>query len=289
MRRAYHNVSFIVEGDNFYGVSLGWDFTSEHEWGIRVIKNKFGLKSDKTNVLGIKKPLLGIDNRRMTIGEVLFKEDKDLCVLTSERPYGLKEKYKAKDILGYDIKNVYNDLECAWDDGDFCIASKNKEDFPKMRELYEAFKNKNIAITFLKSEVPAFSNSSLSVLILDKLPQDVLDEMYNVDKEAYDLIEYEKKIGVTKLKEETRSKSGYRGEKYFMACSPRWIDYKDAVAREEKKRKGNTEYDIMFWVNYSDDDDNYGWYTAEEIIKWLSTPGLKLKSLNVEREVNINH
>lgn len=41
-----------------------------------------------------------------------------------------------------------------------------------------------------------------------------------------------------------------------------------------------TKYDIHFWINYSDDDDNFGWYIAEDIIKWLSTPGLKLKSLN---------
>ena len=281
MRRAFQNTSLIVEDGNFYGVSLGWDFTSEHEWGIKGMKRHFGIQSEKSNILGIKKTLMGVDARTITKGEVLFKQDENLCVLTSNKPWGLKEDYTAKDIIGYDIKNMYNDLECAWDENNFCIATKNKEDFPKLKELYEAFQNKNIIITFLKSGVPAFSNSSLSVLILDKLPQEVKDEMYKVDKKAYDLIDYEKKIGVTALKEKTRG-NGYQGEKYFMACSPSWIDYEDDEHREERKKSLNTKYDIMFWINYSDDDDNFGWYTAEDIIKWLSTPGLKLKSLNKE-------
>jgi hypothetical protein len=44
----------------------------------------------------------------------------------------------------------------------------------------------------------------------------------------------------------------------FLACSPKWIDYEDSEAREEQKVKMNTKYDIVYWVNYTDSDDNYG-------------------------------
>ena len=54
-----------------------------------------------------------------------------------------------------------------------------------------------------------------------------------------------------------------------MACSPKWINYEDAEAREKRKKEMNTEYDIMYWINYSDDDNNYGWYTVEQIREWL--------------------
>jgi hypothetical protein len=144
-----------------------------------------------------------------------------------------KNPYNPKDLLGYDIKNMFHELETAWDESDFCVATKNKENFKYMEELYEAFKSNNIAITFIKSEIPVFSNSFLSLVIIDKLPEEIIQNMYEVDKKAKDLIEYEKKIGITDLKEKTRS--GYKNEKYFMACSPRWIDYEDEKNREKKK------------------------------------------------------
>jgi hypothetical protein len=56
-----------------------------------------------------------------------------------------------------------------------------------------------------------------------------------------------------------------------MACSPRWIDYEDEEEREKLKKARNTKYDISYWINYSDDDDNAGWYTVEEIMRWLKS------------------
>lgn len=273
MRRAYNNVHLIKEDNTFYGVSLGYDFCAEHEWGTEKMKNKFGIEQTK----------MGVDGRSITNGDVMFMNNGDICVITSRKPWFRWEKPKENisitDLLPYELQNMYNDVECAWDNEDFCIATKNKSLFGYMEDLNDAFKNKNIVISFIKSEIPAFANSSLSILIKDKLPKSITDSMYNVDKAAFDLIEYEKKIGVTKLKEKTRG-NGRKGDKYFMACSPRWIDYEDAKNREKRKKEMDTKFDIMFWVNYSDDDDNYGWYKAEDIIKWLSTPGLKLKSLN---------
>lgn len=268
MRSGNNNVGMLGEGDIFYGISLGYDYCAEHEWGIERMRNKFGIDTHK----------MGVDGRTITKGEVIFKEDEDLCVLTSYKPYGLKDDYTAKDILAYDITSFINDIRTAWNESDFCIATKKKDLFKYIKELYDAFQNKNITITFLSPVIPAFENASLSILIRDRLPKEVTDQMWLADKKSADLIEYEKKIGVTKLKEDTRD--GYKSEKYFMACSPRWIDYEDPENRKKEKKQWGTKYDILFWVNYSDDDDNYGWYTAEDIIEWLSTPGLKLKSLN---------
>ena len=56
---------------------------------------------------------------------------------------------------------------------------------------------------------------------------------------------------------------------YYIACSPKWIDYEDAENREAKKKEYHTKYDIMYWVNYSDDDDTHGHFTVEEIKEWL--------------------
>ena len=272
MRKAFNNVQVIGDDDIFYGISLGYDYCAEHEWGIDKLRSKFGIDNKK----------MGAEGRKITKGDVLFAEDDTMSVLTSRKPYPEKKEYTPKDLLASDIRHFGKDIETAWDEDDFCIASQNKEFFKYIHYLYHHFQDKNILICFLSSKIPAFENASLSVLIYDKLPKEITDAMYGADKKSDDLMLYEIEIGVKDLKDKTRA--GYKGEKYYMACSPRWIDYEDPKNREEIKKKLGTKYDIQFWINYSDDDDdNYGWYTAEQIIQWLSTPGLKLKSLNKEK------
>jgi len=275
MRRAFNNVGFVGEDDIIFGVSLGSDFTSEHEWGYGGIKRKFDINDKKS----------GIKGRKINkVGTILYAENDEMCVLTSREPWDEKKEYTPEDLLASDISGFMNDngLETAWNEDDFCVASNKKEDFHYLKEMYEAFQKKNIAICFINAQMPAFDNASLSILVVDKLPKTVTDAMAYADKKSDNLIAYEKKIGITKLKE--KNKGGYKEEKYFMACNPRWIDYDDPVVREEMKKELGTKYDVRFWVNYSDDDDNYGWYTGEQIIEWLSTPGLKLKSLNKKEE-----
>jgi len=270
MRRAFNNVGFVGEDDIIFGVSLGSDFTSEHEWGYGGIKRKFDINDKKS----------GIKGRKINkVGTILYAENDEMCVLTSREPWDEKKEYTPEDLLASDISGFMNDngLETAWNEDDFCVASNKKEDFHYLKEMYEAFQKKNIAICFINAQMPAFDNASLSILVVDKLPKTVTDAMAYADKKSDNLIAYEKKIGITKLKEKNE-------EKYFMACNPRWIDYDDPVVREEMKKELGTKYDVRFWVNYSDDDDNYGWYTGEQIIEWLSTPGLKLKSLNKKEE-----
>lgn len=264
MRRAYNNKSILVENGEFYGVSLGYDYCAEHEWGIDGIRSKFGMDSK----------LMGVEARKVTKGKVFYGEDESLSVLTSEEPYkGIGSIAGTEGLLPYDLKHMSSEFETAWCDSGFCVATTNQENFKYVRELKEAFDNNNIVIASV-GKMLAFENLSLCLLIYDKLPQETKDAMFQTDKKNQDLKDYEKMIGVTELKEKARN--GYKNEKYFMACSAKWINYEDTEAREKRKKEMNTEYDIMFWVNYSDDDDNYGWYTAEEIIKWLSTPGLKL-------------
>ena len=264
MRKGTSNVKVISEGTTFYGISLGYDYCAEHEWGTAGITRKFGIDKEK----------MGIESRKITKHDRIYLETHgDYVMLTSRR------NYKDKSIIeNYIPKYKTNgiELETGWNEDDFYILTTTEIVKDYLSELYHAFQNNDIAIAKLAGGV--FANSSLSILIASRIPQDQVDAMYNVDKKAHDLREYEKEIGLADLKEKAKS-SGYQGNHYFMACSPSWINYEDAEAREERKKQLETKYDIQIWINYSDDDNNYGWYTAEEIIKWLSTPGLKLTQI----------
>src|SRR3972149_4695192 len=69
--------------------------------------------------------------------------------------------------------------------------------------------------------------------------------MYKSDKKQKDLVDYEAEIGMTKLKEDTRPASGYKKENYYMACSPKWIDYENAENLNKIKDLKKTKFDIQ--------------------------------------------
>jgi hypothetical protein len=292
MRRASQDYGLIVIDDKFIGISLGFDFCAEHEWGIDDLKRLCGIpESSKKN--------MGIKSRTITISPaIVFKiethKKKNFALLYTGYKYRSQEeneKYVPRDLEHYKDSLIFNEewvkehpsMRCkdniatAWDGGSFGVGVMGDKEVEYLKELRDAILNKNLTIASINLQPRnPFSNSSLSLLITDKIPQEAIDQMYAADKEYYDRLDYEKKIGMKKVIEKYGNKKGYQGDKYFMACSPKWIDYDDVENREEQKKKYNTKYDIIYWINYSDNDNNYGWYTVEEIKKWLTTPNLHL-------------
>lgn len=272
MRQAYNNVKVIIEDDIFLGISLGYDYAAEHEWGIEDMRRRLGIDDTK----------LGVEGRRITNPtHITLLEDNNTTLITSRPNSDNTLEGSLWVFRGYDLNE--KEVFTAWNSEAFAVASNKTEVREYIRQLFDAAKKNDVIIGFVK-ENSAFKGTSMCLLIESALPQDIRDTFYNVDKSAFDLIEYEKKIGLTDLKEVAKS-AGYKGEHYFMACSPKWIDYDDVENREAVKKRWNTQYDILYWVNYSDDDDNYGWYCVEEIKEWLSTPGLKLKQIRYAKEV----
>ena len=306
MRRATSNYSILVNEDEFVGISLGADFTSEHEWGIKGMRETFGIPESSKKTMGVK-------SRTITHcpNTLLFKRGDDWAVLWVayedwypkkqvrqelpseianfkdhikwEQEWYEKELARAKKSKEKDkyVPEKKDPLVTAWDEKTFGVAVVGKQETEWLEFLYKQFQNKNIAISMMNmSPNNPFSNSSLTLAIRDRLPKEVTDLMYQADKKYYDLQDYEKKIGMVKLKERVKKQRQkkaqesnshyYQGLHYYMACSPSWIDYEDTENRKKKKEEWGTKYDILYWINYSDDDSNYGWYTVEQIKEWLS-------------------
>lgn len=307
MRKASQDYGIIIIDDKFVGIALGHDFCAEHEWGTKELKEMCGIPESIKKNMGIAcriitkcPPLVykeGIDND--VKHAVLFTGD-------SWRSKEENEKYTPHDLEKYveDIRweieweiewakkhaskkkslkkgkketeiiiepeNEKDPIVTAWDGGSFGVGVLGDKEVGYLLELHEAFKNKNVAIatTNLRPNNP-FSNTSLTLMIADRVPQEVRDNMYHADKEYFDREDYEEEIGMKKIIEENKAKRGKAGFKYYMACSPEWVDYDDAEQRELRKTKNKTKFDIMYWVNYAD-DETYGWFTVEEIREWLT-------------------
>jgi len=178
----------------------------------------------------------------------------------------------------------------AWSGSGFGVGVMGEKEVKWLEELYEAFNNKNVVIAMINHRaLNPFAGTSLSLMIKDRLPDYISDMMYEADSEYFDLQDYEKKTGVPKLKDKIRDLKDKEAKKlrkknggrwvdvslyghnhgYHIACSAKWIDYKDAENREKKKQEFHTKYDIFYWVNYSDDDSTHGWFSVEEIKEWL--------------------
>lgn len=275
MRKAYHDVSIVrnEEKDNqLIGVSLGYDYCAEHEWGIKGIKRDFGIDNSK----------IGIDGRSITKGIVLYKEKDNLALIRSTS-YHMYQYYKFDEknfdeCLPHDLKYLREDKEIhsAWSEDNFCVVGP----IDVIKELKEAFDNKNIAFATINT-MAAFGGTSLCILIKDRIPQEAVDQMAYVDNKAIDLKKYEDEIGMTKLKEK-KFNSVYsrdfddKKHKYWMALSPSWINYKNE--NPQLKEKFKTQFDIRYWVNYGD-NETYGWFTVEQIKQWLENQDVKLCSL----------
>lgn len=300
MRRATSDYAFIEDEGEFLGISLGADFTSEHEWGIKGMREAFDIPESSKKTMGIKSRTI-----KKCPETLLFKRDGDSAVLwvafenwngtvVKELPSEIanfkkdiewerewyerrmKESEKSKKKDKY-IPKKKDPMVTAWDSNTFGVAVVGEPFCDWLEFLYEQFKKKNVAIAMMNLHPGnPFSNASLTLAVLDRLPVEVTDMMYAADKEHYDLKDYEKKIGMVKLKEKVlkqrRERGGnmYKDLHYYMACSPRWIDYEDKEEREKQKKEKGTKYDIMYWINYADDDDIAGWYTVEVIKKWLT-------------------
>jgi len=54
MRKAFHDYGLLEHEEEFVGVSLGYDYCAEHEWGIKRMKELFAIPESTKDNLGIK-------------------------------------------------------------------------------------------------------------------------------------------------------------------------------------------------------------------------------------------
>lgn len=288
MRKASQDYGLIIDNDKFIGIALGYDYCAEHEWGIKDLRELCGMPEASRKNMGVK-------NRTITkVPQLVFIEEThkkvNFAILYTGNRWHTEEENK--QYLPHELKNYVEDLiwgekwnkehpstrgdkdniSTAWDGGSFGIAVMGDKEVGYLKELKEAIEKKNlsIAVADLRTRNP-FAGSSLCLLITDRIPQGTLDALYAGDKKYFDREDYEEKIGMKKILAKNGNKNGYQGLHYFCACSPKWIDYNNEEGSlEEQKKKFNTKYDIEYWVNYSDNDENYGWYSVEEIREWMT-------------------
>ena len=258
MRRS-RETTFWVEDNIFFGITLGADFCSEHEWGVKTINSLFGIKNTDESLMGIERYTINeisanlafLKKGKRKISEALLYFD-----YTNSLPKALGDKsYPGKDFFDRKWLFSYKEPEgatSAWDEGSFAIRGFTQEEINRIEEVYNAFLNKDIAI-WVGGSGP-FGGGGLHLIIASKMPD------YHKQKLWADHVE-DKRINDVVNKTGIKQELEAAGKKYYALKPGFFLD-----------ENGN-EF-IKFFLNPQEQNtNNYGWFTVEELQQWTKGDG----------------
>lgn len=282
MRKAFKGGWLVSNKGEIIGVSLGADYCAEHEWGIKGIKRAFGIKDDDA-VFGIEKRRITKlpENNRFFSDEkakeaFVFKEAgtkkmPEAFLIYSQWDANEFTEHRELTMYKYDPKRneERDNFVAAWSEGDFGIHVRGVENVNKLREIWTAFQNKDIAIWLGGGGV--FQNAGLSFGIVSRVPEPLKEIMRAKDEDTFKLRQAAEATGLEAYLKSKRVHKEYAiSEPAWLALSPAWIN-------EEAKHR--SKHPVMFWLNHMEQDkNNYGWFTVEELMKWGEGRGPVIKT-----------
>lgn len=247
MRHAYKDVC-----PTDVGFSMGFDHVSEHEWGIKKMKGRLGIKPHE-NVMFADRVVTNTESIR-------YIERKNFFAVTMTSPYDYNndefdEKAFVKQYtIGPKNADWYRDGYASyWDENRFLLAGYGSEQARIVKELYDNLMAKNVVVLI---DAKTTGHSGLNFVYLDKISKEKVDAYNEAIADDIRLNEESAKIGIPQ-------KLIDAGKRYF-ACSPRWNKYPDKTSN----------YPVVYWLNPFDQQNNkYGLYTVEELEEWIEGKG----------------
>lgn len=267
MRTAHHNVGII--GDPPFGVSLGFDFCAEHEWGIKNIKAMLGV-NDKAGP-GIARRTMGRNPEAGMYLTTLARSGKNrkevrLAFGITDSPHDLAELSSRKLATPRDTGK---DMSAAWNDGSFLIRGFSQAAQDMLHEIHDAFARRDLSIGLGGAAI--FGNAPLNIAIVSRIPQDVLDGIEARDRDHEALLAAAEKTGI-------RKRVDASSRQYF-ALKPAWTERFKSLAGREGRPADDTKHPVMFWLNPMHQNiHSYGWYTVEELDAWIKGEGPIIKA-----------
>lgn len=263
-----------ISGSNgaVIGVSLGFDFCCEHESGVDRLHRILGVPALEFPIgTADRKISVCPDYLEFVEYEIAPKDKRRKkttpaasLILTrrgSYREISHQELLKALNLNFY--CNVYDkwhnpeldDLMCSWADGEFGINVRGAENIARLRRLYEAFLQCDVALAHPSSK--GFLRTGLSFAIASLIPVEAEESVKAQDLAHQKLHLAAKATGVYEMLEKA-------GLGYY-ALEPGW----DHAEREEG---------VVFFLNPEQQSKfNHGWFTVEDLRQWTLGQGPIIK------------
>lgn len=235
-----------VNGGEILGVNLGYDYAAEHESGIKSLAQAFG----------IEWKIMGYEGRKNTIvpHELVFYEPHSALIYM---PNGCSDRFLEHLLQGELSLEGQQKLAGAWSEQDFGLRVA-AEYAPLVKELYEAFRQKNGIITL--SPMGPFGGRGLILLDYRKIPENIKIDAREVDR---------KKRKAQELFRRLEQESGV-----FDLLRSKGLNYY-YLRINRLNRKGEP----LWWLNPEQQHLYHaGWYTTEDLKKWADGKGPIVRS-----------
>jgi len=264
MRKAFKG-GFVAGTDGKeIGIYLGADFCAEHEWGIKGIKNTFGIGVNKEPGL----PRRMITKLPKSEGDVYDEElrlftvgDNTYLVFAYKNTIDWIQNPKSQE-RRYSELTIRKDeqLATAWDEKNFGVIV-DKTHKALLEEIYAAFQKKDIALCAGGGGI--FDNPGISIVIASKIDEESKKIWKEGDEDYQRLLKADEETTIKKYLKEKK--------KEYFALSPRW-------AKDIKSETCKTQYPVVYWLNPMEQDkNNCGWYTVEDLKLWGEDKGPVIK------------
>lgn len=267
MKPARERESVILEQDGVvFGVILAGDYTAEHENGIDDIRRVLGLPTKPFGFTGrcITEPYTNFEFTTGQKTDTVYLADDNGGLGQSKK---VKSKTATLALDEYAMRSMESrvrrymaatDFIGAWNWQGFGITGFDKAGIAVVELLAEGLRTGDFALWVGGGNLNPFSRGGLVLVRPSLVPQDLKDTMDHADQDAKRLQDAAEKTGIFKRLEKA-------GCKYF-ACSPRWLN--------NMETRQPTKHDIIFWLNpMQQGQNNYGWFTVEELDQWTNGKG----------------
>lgn len=268
MRRGNGGGIRRTESGEIESANLGADYTAEHEWGIKDLARDFGL--DPSAAPGVPRRII----RNVPQHGGLFI-DETLNALAYVGRYNDSPDNRLSGHSATELGRISEgeSLAGAWSDGDFAVRFPDTEQGRKdVLDLWEAFDRKDIAFLFANVGDNPFARAGLNLVIVSRLPQEIVDDLAEKDADNDRLLEAATATGIKpRIDAAVKAQGGsYRGLIGYYALSPRWA----TSIRSTADGALETKYPVIFWLNPTNQQDNKaGYFTVEQLDEWLAGNG----------------
>lgn len=273
MRVATNNYGVVWTDDaipSISAISLGYDFTAEHEWGVEGLKQLLGVPAFNVEDFlckEAKRKNLGVAARRITSSDHVYTGSFDSDGKTYYYFYVayLCNPENISDIVKQSFSSCFDSMiekagvATAWSGEDLCFVTTD-ERIPNY--FYDAIKKNNLFIGQMAGY--PFGGKTLTLALISETDEELKEAMVESDLNSIELLKRDKKTGI-------KERLGQKHEQWLKDYPGAWKSPWSFIALSPQVKEG----DIIYWLNPENQRLlDAGWYTVEELQEWAnSVPG----------------
>lgn len=281
MRQSTHNTEIISFDGQPAGISLGFNFTAEHQQGIAALSSilgtqsgrKPGLHQFKVSKIPANSAIIGFYEREKATKTIAAETRLVICIDRETAQEMADPKSDPMRLPSTHIENGKSsrDLAISWNKNGLCIRAFGDQERQILAEIKDALHQGDVLINLGGGANP-FSLPGLNLTILSRIPQSVHDEFAAMEKDAAEL---QAAAEATSIYGDLEAAGCHHH-----ALKPKWAKELRSVGRTKpgmetsETHQIQTSHPVVFFLNPRDQrNNNYGWFTVEELQLWSKGEG----------------